>query len=242
MDMDYGIQMYSLRDTTEQDMEGSLRAVADMGYKLVEFAGFGGNPAEKVAEWLDTYGLTCHSTHTGHAWVVQDLEGCVRYHKTIGCDYLIVPGFGHDTREKVEDFIAFCNEYQPRLAKEGIRLGYHNHSHEFLPTPYGMMIHEEIERRTKVDFQIDTFWAFNAGLDPLAVLDRLQDRIRCIHLKDGFKGGEGRSLGLGEAPVAAVRQKAIELGFTMIVESEGCEPTGAEEARRCIGYLRSLEK
>ena len=83
MDMDYGIQMYSLRDTTEQDMEGSLRAVADMGYKLVEFAGFGGNPAEKVAEWLDTYGLTCHSTHTGHAWVVQDLEG-MQVMRTLG--------------------------------------------------------------------------------------------------------------------------------------------------------------
>ena len=63
----------------------------------------------------------------------------------------------------------------------------------------------------------------------------------CIHLKDGIKGGKGFSLGEGEAPVAAVREKAIELGFQMVVESEGLNPTGIEEITRCFKYLMSLE-
>ena len=35
---EYGIQMYSVRDITEKDMPGALRALAEMGYKNVEFA------------------------------------------------------------------------------------------------------------------------------------------------------------------------------------------------------------
>ena len=45
---DYGIQMYSVRDITKDNMEGALKALAEMGYKYVEFAGFFGIPAEKI--------------------------------------------------------------------------------------------------------------------------------------------------------------------------------------------------
>ena len=43
--MEYGIQMYSVRDITEKDLEGALYQVADLGYKFVEFAGFFGRKA-----------------------------------------------------------------------------------------------------------------------------------------------------------------------------------------------------
>ena len=61
------------------------------------------------------------------------------------------------------------------------------------------------------------------------------------HLKDGTRDRKGLALGEGEAPVPAVRDKAIELGLRMIVESEGLQPTGIEEVTRCMNYLRSVE-
>ena len=36
--MEYGLQLFSVRDVTERDMEGALRQVAEMGYRSVEFA------------------------------------------------------------------------------------------------------------------------------------------------------------------------------------------------------------
>ena len=51
----------------------------------------------------------------------------------------------------------------------------------------------------------------------------------------------GRSLGLGNAPILKIREKAIALGITMIVESEGLDPTGLEESKRCIDFLRSVD-
>jgi sugar phosphate isomerase/epimerase len=100
---------------------------------------------------------------------------------------------------------------------------------------------DELANRTKILFEIDTFWAYVAGEDPVAVMDKYGDRVQFIHLKDGFKDGEGKSLGQGTAPVAAVREYAIAHGLQMVVESETLNPTGIKEVERCIKYLRSLE-
>ena len=238
----YGLQLFSLRDITDKDLEGALKAVAEMGYKYVEYAGFFGHPAEQVKAWQDKYGLACSGTHTGWGELLpENIEATIAYHKTIGNTNIIVPGADLRTLEKIEAFCAVMNAAQVRLAEEGISLGYHNHSHEFVVMPWGSTIHSELEKRGTFDFEIDTYWAFNAGLDPVAVLDRLADRVKVIHLKDGFKGGAGKSLGEGEAPVVAVREKALAMGLTMVVESEGLDPTGLEEVKRCIDFLKSLE-
>ena len=239
--MEYGIQMYSLRDITGQDLDGALKAVAEMGYQNVEFAGFFGHSAEDVKAMLDKYGLKCSGTHSGIGDLLNDFEGTVKYHKTIGNHNYIIPGHDLSTKEKLDTFIAQANELAPKLRAEGIELGYHNHSHEFYDMPEGYQIHKELEERADVFFELDTYWAYVAKKDPVAEMERLKSRLRVIHLKDGDINGHGVSLGSGTAPVAAVREKAIELGVGIVVESEGCDPTGCEEVQRCIDYLHSLD-
>lgn len=240
--MDYGLQLYSVRDLTEKDLDGALRAVSELGYKYVEFAGFFGHPAAEVRAMLEKYGLRVSGTHTGCGELTPDrIDETIAYHKAIGNENIIIPGADFSTREKLDEVIAIINEAQPKLAAAGIRLGYHNHSHEFLPTSYGAYIHRELEERTQVEFEIDTYWAYAAGLDPIPLLERLGDRVRVIHLKDGDADGHGYALGEGTAPVEAVRAYAIEKGLLTVVESETCNPTGIEEVGRCIRYLSSLE-
>ena len=140
-----------------------------------------------------------------------------------------------------DEFARVMNYATPILEAEGIHLAYHNHSDEFFLQPWGSTIHSELEKRLICDFEIDTFWVWNAGADPLQTLERLKDRVRMIHLKDGLKGGVGRSLGEGEAPVHAVRDKAITMGLTMIVESENLSPDGLTEVTRCMEYLKSID-
>jgi len=241
MKREYGLQMYSVRDFTNKDMDYALKEVAAMGYDYVEFAGFMGHSAEAIAEMLDKYGITCRATHTGWLEVRDDFENTVKYHKTIGNKNIIVPGGDFSTKEKLDEFIDFVNEFGPKLAAEGITLGYHNHSHEFKPNADGLYIHAELEKRTDVEFEIDTYWAFAAGLDPVATLERLKNRIRFIHLKDGDGGHKGFSLGMGVAPVKAVRKYAIEHGLNMVVESETLDPDGLSEVRRCIEFLRECD-
>ena len=242
MAIEYGLQLFSLRDMSDKDLEGTLRAVAEMGYKYVEYAGYFGHSAEEIAGWQEKYGLSCSGTHTGW-WELtpENIEGTIAFHKTIGNRNIIIPAAELDTLDKIIDFCAVMNKAQLRLAKEGISLGYHNHSHEFEIMPWGSTIHSELEKRGTFDFELDTYWVFNAGYDPVATLERLASRIKVIHLKDGLKGGIGKSLGQGEAPVKAVREAAIRLGLRIVVESEGCDPTGLEETKRCMDFLRALE-
>lgn len=240
--MEYGLQMYSVRDITANDLAGALKKVAEIGYKFVEFAGFFGHPAEEVKAMLDEYGLKVSGTHSGLGDLDNDFAGTVKYHKTLGNTNYIVPGAPWDTKEGLDSTIEKLNKYKPMLAAEGITLGYHNHDGEFKPNKDGQIAHAEMEARTSVDFEIDTYWAFCAGRDPIETITRLKDRVHVIHLKDGTRDRKGLALGEGEAPVAAVRAKAIELGMRMVVESEGLDPTGIEEVTRCFKYLMTLEK
>lgn len=239
--MEYGIQMYSLRDLTNIDLDASLRVVAGLGYKKVEFAGFFGHTAEEVRAMLDKYNLVCSGTHTMISELANDFDGTVKFHKIIGNKKFIIPGHDLSTRTKLDEFVELCIKYQPMLKEQGIELGYHNHSHEFVDMPEGNQIHKELETRTDIFFELDTYWAYVAKLDPVATMERLKNRIKCIHLKDGSPEGIGCSLGSGSAPVAAVRAKAIEYGWDIIVESEGLNPSGTEEVSRCIGYLHTLD-
>lgn len=240
--MEYGLQLYSVRDVTQKDLEATLKKVAEIGYKYVEFAGFFDYSAEEVKAMLDAYGLTVSGTHSVLGDLDNDFAATVKYHHTIGNTNYIIPGAPWGTAAELDDTIAKLNKYKPMLAAEGIKLGYHNHSGEFLPNKDGLIAHAEMEKRTDVDFEIDTYWAYVAGRDPVETITRLKDRVHVIHLKDGDRNGRGFSLGSGAAPVAAVREKAIEYGMRMVVESEGLEPDGISEVTRCMDYLRTLEK
>ncbi|MCI9449734.1 MAG: sugar phosphate isomerase/epimerase [Clostridiales bacterium] len=239
--MEYGIQMYSLRDLTDKDLDAALKAVADMGYKKIEFAGFFDHTAEEINAMLNKYDLKLVATHSDWKDLRDKYDETIAYHKAIGNKRYIIPGAKLDTRECLDEFIEFVNSVIPKMRAEGIELGFHNHASEFQPTAEGYLIHSELQERTDLFFELDTYWTFVAGLNPVAELERLGDRVKMIHLKDGTPDGNGLSLGSGEAPVAAVKAKAQELGLDIVVESEGCNPTGIEEVTRCMDYLKTLD-
>lgn len=239
--MEYGLQMYSVRDITKDDLAGAVKKVAQIGYKLIEFAGFFGASAEEVNAMLAENGVRVSGTHTGLGELLADYEGTVAFHKAIGNKYYIIPGHDLSTAEKVDQFVADVNRLQPMLEAEGITLCYHNHSHEFEPNADGQIIYDELLKRTNLGLEIDTYWAFAGHQDPVAMMEQLRDRLHFIHIKDGLADKTGKPLGLGEAPVAAVYQKAKEMGIPMIVESETLQPDGLTEAKICYDYLVSQE-
>ena len=241
--MKYAIQMYSLRTLAGEDLKKALETVAEIGYKGVEFAGFFGNSAETVRGWLDELGLEVYSTHTGVKELAPEtIQETIAYHKILGNKLIIIPGASMKTREELDAVIDTMNYAQPILAKEGITLAFHNHYKEFITTDYGAIIMDEFLEKTNINLQIDTFWAFYAGKEPVSLLEELKDRVVSIHLKDGLKDKTGKSLGLGEAPVEKVLDKAIAMGLPVVVESESEDPTGPDEVTRCFKFLETLDK
>jgi sugar phosphate isomerase/epimerase len=247
--MNYGLQLYSVRDVTKVDFESALRQVAEMGYTMVESAGFFGHSAEEVKAMLDNYGLTLCSTHTGCDLLYNDLEKTIDFHKKVGCKHIILPGTPFETKADIDYSVENINRCQAVIEAAGMKLHYHNHSGEFLPNKDGLIAEDEFAKRTNVLFELDTFWVYNAGVDPIALMEQYCDRLEFIHLKDGIAKADsedgkvhGRSVGSGTAPVIAVRKKAIEMGLNIVIESEGLKPTGPEEVKRCIDFLRELDR
>ncbi len=240
--MEYGLQLYSLRDITGTDFEGALRKVAAQGYKFVETAGFFGRTPEQFNAIMAETGLRLSGTHTGLKELINDYEGTLVFHKAIGNKNYIIPGHSLKNQAEIDDFVEKVNDLQPKLAAEGITLAFHNHSGEFKANPDGSVPMEQILARTDLKLEVDTYWAF-VGLkgNPIPFLDRVVDRLIFVHMKDGSADGHGTPLGRGEAPVAEVYAWAAAHNIPMVVESESCTPDGPTEAKICIDYLCSLE-
>jgi sugar phosphate isomerase/epimerase len=238
--MNYGIQLYSIRDVLRADYRNALEIVAGMGYKMVETIKTD-DAAADVAAWCKELGLTVSGTHTGAPALADDvLAQTIADHKTMGCKLLIIPGHDTSTAEKIDEFVALINKVQPILEAEGITLAFHNHYKEFWPNEDGQICYEELLSRTNIKLELDTYWAYRAGEDPIAWMDRLGDRLVAIHIKDGDAEGKGYPLGMGTAPVKAVWEKAKAMNIPMIVESETQTPDGPTEAKICIDYLKAL--
>lgn len=245
--MNYGVQLYSVRDAVaELGMKETLRRVAEIGYKSVEFAGFGDATAEEVRDILREFDLSVDGTHTGIKALLPDtIEATLKDMQTIGNKRVIIPAAKLKTDADIELFLQQVAYAAPILKSAGIELGFHNHHTEFLPNEDGTVPMDVLKEKTDLFFELDTYWAYHAGVDPVLEMERMGDRLQLIHIKDGVGGEEktcGRPLGQGSAPVAAVYKKACELGLPMVVESETLQPDGMTEISVCYDCLLRLEK
>lgn len=239
--MEYGIQLYSVRDMTQNDFEGAVRQVAALGYKSVEPAGFFGRTAEQINALMEETGLRISGTHSPLLDLVNKYEETLAFHKAIKNPCYIVPGYSMKNQAEIDGFVNYVNDLAPKLEKEGITLAFHNHAREFIPNADGSVAMEQIVCRTNLKLEVDTYWAFVGMKNPVSFLERVQDRLIAVHMKDGSPDGHGTPLGMGDAPVAEVYEWVKAHNIPMVVESETCTPDGMTEAKICIDYLKSLE-
>lgn len=237
----YSIQLYSLRDTTSKDLNGTLEKVSALGYAAVEFAGFFNHTAEEICEMLARHNLSLSGTHSSFSDLVKRYDETLAYHKAIGNKFYIIPGVDLSSQEKIDAFIEAANPLCDKLAEEGITLCYHNHSGEFKPNADGSVPYEQLLYRSKISLEVDAFWAFVGMGNPIALLERVSDRLKFIHIKDGLANGKGFPLGMGEAPVKDVYDWAVAHNIPLVVESETLTPDGITEAKICIEHLTTLE-
>ena len=242
--MEYGLQLFSVRDFAEKDLIGTLEKVAELEYNSVEFAGFFGHPANEIHEALRLYGLSVAGIHSGLDELENDFRGTVNFVKGLGCERYVLPGAPIWTNELLSATIVKLKEYQKRLANEGISLVYHNHTGEFTKNSDGTIPYDELIENTDIEFELDTCWSTAAGTDTIGLMRKLSERIKYIHLRDvKTVDGKyiGKALGEGNIPVLAIRDEAIRLGIGMIVESGGLNPDGVSEVARCMKYLKENE-
>ena len=235
------IQLYSLRTAVPQDVPGTLRKIADMGYDGVEFAGYYDLPAAELRAMLDDAGLRCAGSHVGIPSLEGDaLEQTVAFNKVLGTDRLIIPGADLDNLAMTIDRL---NAVHERLRPCGMRAGYHNHTKEF-ETVDGKTKFDCIFSKTPEDFlvQLDIGWAACAGQDVPALIRRYANRIETAHVKEFKNGDPAAVVGEGEVdwpPVFDLLETESAIAW-YIVEQEEYAVGPLESAKGCIDNIRKL--
>ena len=127
-----GLQMYSLREQCKTDLPGMLKAVAKIGYKGVEFAGYHGRSATELRKMLDDNGLVACGTHTPYESILADkLDETIEFNRIIGNKFLIVPWMTSKTKQEWLDKAKLFNGVATTLGPQHMWVGYHAHAHDF---------------------------------------------------------------------------------------------------------------
>ena len=183
-----GIQLYGVRKAMEADFEGTLKAVADMGYEYVEFAGYYGRSADEIKGLLDKYGLKCISVHQGLDFYDNNPDAAAEFLKSFGTKYSVIPWYGVEKlagSDAWEGSVARFKRVGEVLKAHGMKLGYHNHDFEF-EKHEGKYLHDYIFEALGdlIDPELDTCWVHYAGINPADKIREFSGRVEIVHLKD----------------------------------------------------------
>lgn len=242
------LQVYSVRELAAKDLAGVLKAVGQMGYEGVEFAGYYGHEAKAIRKMLDDSGLKCCGTHIGLETLLGDqFARTVEFNKILGNRFLIVswmPESRFATVEVAKKTAALFNELAEKAKPHGMRVGYHAHGGDFKKvgdqTAWELFFSNTVP---EVVMQMDLGNCLGAGGDPYAILRKFPGRSATIHLKE-HGGKRGAPVGEGEVRWKEVFEICETIGGTewYIVEQEAYAVPPLESVRICLQNLRKMGK
>jgi len=99
-----GLQLYTVRDLVKADLPGTLRKVAQIGYKEVEFAGYYGRTPAQIRALLKQNGLTSPSSHIGLDILEKDSVRAFADAKAIGHQWVTMPYIPEERRKTADDW------------------------------------------------------------------------------------------------------------------------------------------
>ncbi|MGN7202065.1 sugar phosphate isomerase/epimerase family protein [Arthrobacter sp. SAFR-044] len=226
--MSYSLQLYTLRNAIAEDLPGTIRKVAEIGYTQVEPYNFVAT-AKELGAALKENGLTAPS---GHAPLLsQDQDEIFAAAKELGITTVIDPFLPAEHWQKAEDIQSTAeklNAAAKKGAEYGIRVGYHNHAWELESTIEGRTALEYFESLLDPELvlEVDTYWVAVGGQDPIDILAKLGDRVKFIHIKDGPLTRDNKAqqpAGQGKVPVLDViaAAKSLEVGVVEFDDYDG---------------------
>ncbi len=182
------VQLYSVRTQMAADLPGTLARLAGAGVRCVEPFDLIADP-RALREALTAAGLRAPSAHASLGDGA-DLDRVFDAAATVGVQTVIHPFSPPERWSPTDGAGAMARDLgraQAAAARHGLRVGYHNHHWELATMPDGRTALEHFADEVGPDvvLELDTYWAAVGGQDVPALLGRLGDRVRMLHLKDG---------------------------------------------------------
>ena len=234
------LQLYTLRAALAADFDGALAAVAAMGFsqvepfRLVDFA-------DELRAGLPRHGLSAPTTHMSLRAGDQDETFAVA--RELGVETVIDPHVDPARWQAEADSAQIAGELNAAAelaATYGLRVGYHNHHFELESRIDGRHALEVLAAHLapEVVLEVDTYWAFAAGADVPALLQRLGDRVVALHVKDGDGSLEPKrqvAVGSGTLPIWEILSAAPDA--LRVIELDDTEGDMLQAVRRSREFM-----
>src|ERR1700730_13658908 len=246
-----GLELYSVREELKQDLMGTVRGVAKMGYEDVEFYSpyFEWTPAyaKDVRKLLDDLNIRCLSTHNSSTYfTMENLPRAIELNQILGSKFIVMASPGRvDNLDGWKAVADILNHAAEQLKPAGLQAGFHNHLTEFIPIG-GKRPMEVLAANTGKDvmLQLDVGPCVEAGSDPVAWIIANPGRIRSMHCKDWSPNpvnGYKVLFGEGVVPWKKVFQAAEKTGGLefYLIEQEGSPFPPMETAHVCLTSFRA---
>ncbi len=250
---DFGLQLYSVKEDMAKDVRGTIQKIAGFGYTQIEgFDGgkgiFWGMKNTEFKSFTSDLGLNFISSHAN---TYENLEMMAEKGAEIGMKYIINPYVG--SQKSMDDWKRIADDFnkQGEICKNsGLKFAYHNHGYSFdelegqIPQDYLI----ENTDADLVDFEMDTYWVYTAGKDPLNYLDKYPGRFKLGHIKDKsgdlpFDEANGSTvIGTGIMDFQTIMRKGKDNGMDyFIVEQERFDNTNPlDAAQKNAEYMKKV--
>ncbi len=215
------VQLYSVREQASADYEGTIRAIAEMGFANVEPAGYPGSSPSEAAKLFADLGLKAPSCH-GALPVGESKNQVIEDALMLGHKYIVTgcpPDFkeNYASADKIMAMIDLYCEAAGNAAEHGLCVGYHNHDWDLVDVDGQPGYRYFLENTPEtILWEADLFWVARAGLDPAAFVKEMGPRGKLLHYKDGIVTAAGE-----------FTEAETEDGKIMVSDSTPFLPAGA---------------
>ena len=239
---------------SEADAKSVLTKIKAAGYDGIELNGFMIRPTPFIVRVLTKFagmpvgkggnfnwaslvkeaGLSVVSVHEDLGTVKNDIEKVIAEAKAFGCKYVVITGmyrFDYSDKMALSQLVADLNGAGRQLSEHGIYLLYHNHNCEFRKLDDGRTAYEFLIEETNpeyVNFEFDSYWVAEAGIDPLALMKKLGDRLKLYHINDRgtrlsgpsmtpILNSDSMELGYGNMNLTGMVEQALAVGVDAVI-------------------------
>jgi sugar phosphate isomerase/epimerase len=214
------VQLYSVREQAAADYEGTIRAIAAMGFGCVEPAGFPGSSPEQAAKLFKELGLKAPSCHAALP-IGDNKSSVIETALLFGHKYIITgcpPKFKENfvSVDSIKATAELYCEAAANAAEHGLQVGYHNHDWDLIDVEGrpGYQVFLENTPET-VLWEADIFWVARAGRNPVDFIQEIGVRGKALHFKDGAVSADG-----------SFKEAETEDGKIMVSDSSPFLPAG----------------
>lgn len=204
-----GIQLYTIRKELEENFEGSLIKLANIGFNTVETAGYNdrkfyGYKPKYFKKYMNNLGLYAQSSHANVQ--LKNVDQIIEDTLEVGMDYLVKPSINGERRKSIDDYKRIADEFNligERCMKSGLRFAYHNHAFEFEELegqiPYNLLL--ENTDSENLTMQLDTYWMVYGGFQPVDYFKKYPGRFELFHIKDMDDSKKRESTEIGNGTI-----------------------------------------